>query len=173
MYTGLSTYVEDDSINLGILAPTSEGKTYAVTEPLQYFPSDDVLYIGQMSPKVLVRQKGTLIDKETDEPIHDKVQELRTKIRGLEKKKRAIKDRDKIADINEEIGNKLFEGIDKEQLLNNALNLLNEYDIDIGALNEQLLQDGTSGYGGAFVLILMLFILLVIIGAGFGLGFGG
>jgi uncharacterized protein (TIGR01732 family) len=57
--------------------------------------------------------------------------------------------------------------------LNNALNLLNEYDIDIGALNEQLLQDGTSGYGGAFVLILVLFILLVIISAGFGLGFGG
>jgi hypothetical protein len=103
LYTGLSTYVEDDPINLGILAPTSEGKTYAVTEPLQYFPSDDVLYIGQMSPKVLVRQKGTLIDKETDESIYYKVQELRTKIRELEKKKRAIKDRDKIADINEEI----------------------------------------------------------------------
>lgn len=76
-------------------------------------------------------------------------------------------------ELLEEIGNKLFEGIDKERLLNNALNLLNEYDIDIGALNEQLLQDGTSGYGGAFVLILVLFILLVIIGAGFGLGFGG
>jgi hypothetical protein len=103
LYTGLSTYVEDDPINLGILAPTSEGKTYAVTEPLQYFPSDDVLYIGQMSPKVLVRQKGTLIDKETGKPIHGKVQELRTKTRELEKKKRAIKDRDKIADINEEI----------------------------------------------------------------------
>ena len=73
LYTGLSSYVEDDPINLGILAPTSEGKTYAVTEPLQYFPGDDVLYIGQMSPKVLVRQKGILIDKKTGQPIKNQV----------------------------------------------------------------------------------------------------
>ena len=79
MYTGFSSYVEDDPINLGILAPTSEGKTYAITESLQYFPDNDVLYIGQMSPKVLVRQKGILIDKKTGEPIEDKIQELRTK----------------------------------------------------------------------------------------------
>ena len=37
------------------------------------------MYIGQMSPKVLVRQKGILIDKKTGEPIGDKIQELRTK----------------------------------------------------------------------------------------------
>jgi uncharacterized protein (TIGR01732 family) len=66
-----------------------------------------------------------------------------------------------------EIENKLFDGIGKGLLLNNALNLLNEYDIDIGALEEQLLQDSGS-YAGGFVLILVLFILLVIIGAGFG-----
>ncbi len=103
LYTGFSTYVEDDPINLGILAPTSEGKTYAVTEPLQYFPDDDVLYIGQMSNKVLVRQKGILIDKKTGEPIHDKVHELRTKARELAKKKRVTNDRDEKEDINEEI----------------------------------------------------------------------
>ena len=103
LYTGFSSYIEDDPINLGILAPTSEGKTYAITESLQYFPDEDVVYIGQMSPKVLVRQKGTLIDKKSGELIHDKVQELRTKARELEKKKRAIKDKDEIVDINEEI----------------------------------------------------------------------
>lgn len=71
-----------------------------------------------------------------------------------------------------EIEDKLFEGVDKERLLNNAINLLNEYDFDIGALNEYLLEDswGTGGYGGAFILIVVLFILLVIVGAGFGLG---
>ena len=40
-----------------------------------------------MSPKVLVRQKGILIDKKTGQPIKDKLQELRTKIRELKKKK--------------------------------------------------------------------------------------
>ena len=58
-----------------------------------------------------------------------------------------------------------LEGIDKEILLNTAINLLKGLDFD--ALNEEL-TDGTSGYGGAFVLIVVLFILLVIIGAGFG-----
>ena len=87
LYTGFSTYVEDDPINLGVLAPTSEGKTYAITESLQYFPDEDVLYIGQMSPKVLVRQKGILIDKKTGEPIGDKIQELRTKKENWKRKK--------------------------------------------------------------------------------------
>jgi hypothetical protein len=103
LYTGLSTYVEDDPINLGVLAPTSEGKTYAIIESLQYFPDEDILYIGQMSPKVLVRQKGILIDKKSCEPLDDKVHELRTKIRELNKKKRTSKDKDVTADLDEEI----------------------------------------------------------------------
>ena len=105
LYTGFSTYVEDDPINLGILAPTSEGKTYAITESLQYFPDEDVVYIGQMSPKVLVRQKGILVDKKTGEPIKDKLQELRTKFRELKKKFRKLsrKDIDEKENINDEI----------------------------------------------------------------------
>jgi len=94
LYTGFSAYVEDDPLNLGILAPTSEGKTYPIIESLQYFPDDDVWYIGQMSPKVLVRQKGILIDKKSGEPLYDKVQELRTKSRELKKNKRATKDKE-------------------------------------------------------------------------------
>ena len=69
----------------------------------------------------------------------------------------------------EEIEDKLFDGIDKERLLNNAIKLLNEYNFDIGSLKEYLLED-SWGYGGGFILILVLFILLVIIGAGFGWG---
>ena len=121
LYTGLSTYVEDDPINLGILAPTSEGKTYAITESLQYFPDDDVVYIGQMSPKVLVRQKGNLIDKKSGQPLEVKVQELRTKSRELAKKKRNTKDKDQIADINEEI-EKINEDIRK--LFDNSKTLI-------------------------------------------------
>ena len=62
------------------------------------------------------------------------------------------------------LDNELLEGIDKEALLNTALNLLKGLDVD--ALNEEL-TDGSGDSGGAFVLILVLFILLVIIGAGF------
>jgi len=73
----------------------------------------------------------------------------------------------------EEIEDKLFEGIDKDRFVNNALNLLNEFNFGIGPLNEYLLEDSWgAGYGGGFILILVLFILLVIIGAGFGLGYG-
>jgi hypothetical protein len=121
LYTGFSAYVEDDPLNLGVLAPTSEGKTYAITESLQYFPNEDVLYIGQMSPKVLVRQKGILIDKKTGEPLLDKVEELRTTSRELAKKKRGIKDRDKIAEINEEI-DKISKDIRK--MFENSKNLI-------------------------------------------------
>jgi Bifunctional DNA primase/polymerase, N-terminal len=115
LYTGFSTYVEDDPLNLGILAPTSEGKTYAITESLQYFPDEDVVYIGQMSPKVLVRQKGILIDKKTGESIENKLKELRIKTKELIKKRNVTKDKiikneinDEIESIGEDI-RKLFE----------------------------------------------------------------
>jgi hypothetical protein len=48
IYTGLSK----DSlspINLAVLAPTSEGKTYAVVESVKYFPGRDVWMIGYMT----------------------------------------------------------------------------------------------------------------------------
>jgi len=35
-----------DPMNLVIAAPTSEGKTHTVLQTLQYFPSEDVKYIG-------------------------------------------------------------------------------------------------------------------------------
>ena len=60
LYTGLSSYIHDDPINLGIIAPTSEGKTYPVEECIQYFPKTDVYKVGSMSAKVLVRQRGIL-----------------------------------------------------------------------------------------------------------------
>ena len=123
LYTGFSTYVEDDPINLGILAPTSEGKTYAITESLQYFPDEDVLYIGQMSPKVLVRQKGILIDNKSSQPIEDKIQELRTKYKDLVKKrgKLTLKDKDEKENLNDEI-----DQVDEKmkELFNNSKTLI-------------------------------------------------
>ena len=69
----------DDPLNLGILAPTSEGKTYPVVESLKYHPQDKIWYIGSMSPKVLVRQKGVLVDKD-NKSIKSKIRELRIQI---------------------------------------------------------------------------------------------
>jgi hypothetical protein len=50
-YTGLSAYT-NDPINLGIIAPTSEGKTYPVIESIKLFPKEDVWLIGKMSTKI-------------------------------------------------------------------------------------------------------------------------
>ncbi|MGD1836849.1 MAG: hypothetical protein ACPKPY_02170 [Nitrososphaeraceae archaeon] len=103
MYTAYSSYIEDDPLNLGVLAPTSEGKTYPIVESLKYFPDEDVLYIGQMSTKVLVRQRGTLIDKIDGTPIEDKLNELKKKARELTNKKSMERDRFIKTEINEEI----------------------------------------------------------------------
>jgi hypothetical protein len=77
-YSALSGYTKDP-INLGIIAPTSEGKTYPVIETLKFFPKDDVWLIGSMSTKLLVRQKGILVD-ENNEPIKPAIMELKKQI---------------------------------------------------------------------------------------------
>ena len=83
--TGISSKT-DDPINLAIIAPTSEGKTYPITESVQFFPDKDVMYIGGMTTKVLVRQNGVLVDSDTGEPIAKKILELKIKIKSLSDK---------------------------------------------------------------------------------------
>jgi hypothetical protein len=82
-YTGLSKD-SADPINLAVLAPTSEGKTYAVLETLQFFPKEDVWKVGSMSPKVIIRQNGILVDG-NNEPIEGKISDLKKQIRDCEK----------------------------------------------------------------------------------------
>jgi hypothetical protein len=84
-YTGLSAYT-NDPINLGIIAPTSEGKTYPVIETLKPFPKEDVWLIGSMSTKLLVRQKGALVD-ENNEPLKPKIREVKLKLEYTKDKK--------------------------------------------------------------------------------------
>lgn len=79
LYTGLSTYTTDP-LNLGIIASTSEGKTYVVTEIIKFFPKQDVWILGNMSPKVLIRDKGILVDN-NNYPIKEKIQEISRKIK--------------------------------------------------------------------------------------------
>lgn len=95
LYTGLSSYIEDDPINLGIITPTSEGKTYPVEECIKFFPREDVIKVGSMSAKVLVRQRGILVDKNLN-PIEHKLNELETK-------KNTIKDNQEKEKLKQEI----------------------------------------------------------------------
>jgi hypothetical protein len=79
-YTGLSVY-SNKPINIGIKAPTSEGKTYAVKEVImKFFPKKDVWIIGSMSPKVIIRQKGKLVDGDTNELLEPRIRELKKQI---------------------------------------------------------------------------------------------
>src|SRR5919199_871177 len=83
-YSALSAYT-NDPINLGIIAPTSEGKTYPVIESLKPFPKEDVWLIGSMSTKLLVRQKGVLVDK-NNEPLKPKIKALKKEIANTKEK---------------------------------------------------------------------------------------
>ena len=65
---------------LGIIAPTSEGKTYPVIQTLRYLPKADVWNIGAMSTMALVRDQGILVDK-NNKPIQSEVDGLKWEIR--------------------------------------------------------------------------------------------
>jgi hypothetical protein len=69
-----------DPINLAVIAPTSEGKTYAVLESLKLFPEKDIRKIGSMTPKVIIRQNGILVDRD-NQPIADRIKEFKRKIK--------------------------------------------------------------------------------------------
>ena len=103
-YTGLSAYT-NDPLNLGIMAPSSEGKTYAVIEVMKLFPKQDVWYIGSMTPKVLIRLKGTIVDK-NNQVIDADVKRLSKEISLLDNGKT---DRRKKVELKEQLTS-LLEG---------------------------------------------------------------
>jgi hypothetical protein len=88
----------DDPINLGIIAPTSEGKTYPVIESIKVFPKEDVWLIGNMSTKMLVRQKGVLVDV-NNELLKPKIKQLK---KGIENAKKE-KDKDRQEELSEQL----------------------------------------------------------------------
>jgi len=83
--TYFSTYT-NEPINAGLLAPSSEGKTYATVEVAEIFPKEDVISIGRMSPTVLIHTHGVLVD-ESGEPIKDKLEKIRLDIFNAEAEK--------------------------------------------------------------------------------------
>ena len=79
MYTTLSAY-GNDPINLGVLAPTSTGKTYPIRQAVEYTPlGKEIRIVGSMTPKVLIREQGVLVDKNYN-PIGKEVRRLRNAI---------------------------------------------------------------------------------------------
>ncbi len=58
----LSTYT-DNPINMALLAPSSDGKTYATVEVSKIFPKEDIILVGRASPTALIHQNGFLIDE--------------------------------------------------------------------------------------------------------------
>jgi hypothetical protein len=79
VYTAISKDTSNP-INLAVLTPTSEGKTYAVLESIQYFPKQDIWKIGSMTPKVIIRQNGILVDS-NNQPLETRIKELKRKIK--------------------------------------------------------------------------------------------
>jgi hypothetical protein len=66
LLTGISAYTKNP-INLFLKGESGIGKTYNVTQTLRYFPSEDVWFLGGLSPTALRRDYGLLVSKEGDE----------------------------------------------------------------------------------------------------------
>jgi hypothetical protein len=74
----------DNPLNLAVLATTSEGKTHAVVETLRPFEKLGLWVIGSMSPKVIIRQNGILVDS-NNEPIEDIIVDLKMQIKDCKR----------------------------------------------------------------------------------------
>ena len=60
--TGISAYTKDP-INLFLRGESSTGKTYNITRALRYFPVEDLIMLGGLSPKAIVHRYGILEDR--------------------------------------------------------------------------------------------------------------
>jgi hypothetical protein len=61
-FTALSAYTKNP-INLFLRGESSIGKSYNVTQTLRYFPDEDVLMLGGLSPTAIVHDYGILVDR--------------------------------------------------------------------------------------------------------------
>jgi hypothetical protein len=86
---GFSAYTHNP-INLGIMAPSSEGKTYAVVHVMELFPKEDVVFVGGMSPTAFIHARGTLVN-ENNESIEFKLEELRMRLVNDKEHEREVK----------------------------------------------------------------------------------
>jgi len=69
----------NNPINTAILAPSSEGKTFATVEVSKIFSEKDIIRIGRLSPTALIHQEGFYIDEDGNN-IEEEVYSLDEKI---------------------------------------------------------------------------------------------
>jgi hypothetical protein len=62
----LTTYTEEDQVNLGYIAESSTGKSYIPLELANYFPKDDLIKLGYASPTAFFHDYGTMLPDPTD-----------------------------------------------------------------------------------------------------------
>ncbi len=74
----LSAYT-NNPINIALLAPSSDGKTYATVEVSKLFPKEDVILVAKLSPTALIHQEGFLINEEGND-IEDVLEEINNRI---------------------------------------------------------------------------------------------
>jgi len=79
--------------NLGIEAPSSEGKTYPTVETSKFFPPTDVMFLAGLSPTAIAHDAGILVDFETREPIAPKLREIEAELDSLNSRKEKDKPR--------------------------------------------------------------------------------
>ena len=78
----LSAYTSEPA-NIGVEAPTSEGKTYPAVQVAKLFPKEDVFMLGALSPTALAHDYGVLVDKD-GQPIEEQLDGLREELRNAE-----------------------------------------------------------------------------------------
>lgn len=70
-------------LNIALESPQSEGKSYSLVEVSKLFPKNDVWDLGGMTPQVLTREKGYLVDRETGKRIDKDINELKDSLSAL------------------------------------------------------------------------------------------
>jgi len=78
----------NNPINTAILAPSSEGKTFATVEVSKIFPEKDIIKVGRLSPTALIHQEGFYIDEDGNN-IEEEVDSLDEKILNSKGKEQA------------------------------------------------------------------------------------
>jgi hypothetical protein len=85
--------------NLGVEAPSSEGKTWPVIETSRLFPPEDVWLLGGLSPTALIHEHGILVDPASREPLAPRISELEGLLAESSDKQEKAKIRGEIASL--------------------------------------------------------------------------